>query len=89
VNLQMSKDRTDLLTGTLMFDSGGSNSASCAITGVYNPQSKFMLLDVGYCQGHPPAYLQGKIGFSSVEPTDHRVLGVDSLHNSLLSISRQ
>jgi hypothetical protein len=89
VNLQISKDRTDLLIGTLMFDFGGSNSASCAITGMYNSQSKFMLLNVGNCQGHPPAYLQGKIGFSSVKPADRQVFGVDSLHNSLLNISRQ
>ena len=89
VSLQISKDSADLIRGTLIFDSEGTNSASCAITGVYNPQSKFMLLDVGHCQGHPPAYLQGKIGFSSVEPTDRRVLGVDPMHNSLLNISRQ
>jgi hypothetical protein len=89
VSLQISKDSTDLITGTLIFDSEGSNAASCAITGVYNRQSKFMLLVVGNCQGHPPAYLQGKIGFSSVEPTARQVFGVDSLHNSLLNISRQ
>ena len=89
VNLKISKDRTDLLTGILMFGLGGSNSASCAIAGVYNSQSKFMLLNVGNCQGHPPAYLQGKIGFSSVKPADRQVFGVDSLHNSLLNISRQ
>jgi hypothetical protein len=88
VSLQISKDTTNWITGTLIFDSEGTNSASCAITGVYNPRSKFMLLDVGNCQGHPPAYLQGKIGFSSVEPTARQVFGVDSLHNSLLNISR-
>ncbi len=89
VSLQISKDSTDLITGVLIFDSEGSNAASCAITGVYNRQSKFMLVVVGNCQGHPPAYLQGKIGFSSVEPTARQVFGVDSLHNSLLNISRQ
>jgi Double zinc ribbon len=89
VSLQISKDSTDLITGTLIFDSEGVNSAACAITGVYNPQTKFLLLKVDHCQGHPPAYLQGKIGFTAVEPTDSRVFGVDASHNSLLNISRQ
>jgi hypothetical protein len=89
VTLQISEDSADLLTGTLRFDPGGSNSASCAITGVYNPRSKFMLLKVGACQGHPPDYLQGKIGFSSVELSTHQVFGVDAAHNSLLNISRR
>jgi Double zinc ribbon len=89
VSLQIFKDSRDLITGTLIFDSEGTNSAACAIRGVYNPQTRFMLLDVSHCKGHPPAYLPGKIGFTSVEPTDRRVFGVDPLHNSLLHISRQ
>jgi hypothetical protein len=89
VTLELSKDSADLFAGTLTFDPGGTNSASCALTGVYNPKSKFMLLKVANCQGHPPAYLQGKIGFSSVELSATQVFGVDSAHNSLLNISRQ
>lgn len=89
VNLQISEDRTDLLTGTLMFDPEGSNPVSCSLTGVYNPQTKFMLLSVSDCRGRPPNYLQGKIGFSSVKPADRRIFGVDSLHNCWLDISRQ
>ena len=89
VSLQISKDSADLLTGTLIFDAGGSNSATCAITGAYNPQSKFMVLKVANCQGQPPAYLQGKIGFASVEVTATQMFGVDSAHNSFLNISRK
>jgi zinc-ribbon domain len=91
VALQIAEDNSpDRLTGTLTFDAEGSSSASCAITGVYNPQSKFMLLNIGNCQGNPPAYFfEGKIGFSSVEVTARQVFGVDLAHNSLLNISRQ
>jgi hypothetical protein len=89
VNLQVIEDSTNVLTGTLKFDSAGNASASCAIHGVYNSQNKFMFLVLDKCQGRPPADLQGKIGFSSVEPTAREVFGVDSLHNSLLNISRQ
>jgi hypothetical protein len=49
-----------------------------------------MLLNVGSCQGNPPAYFfEGKIGFSSVELTARQVFGVDPGHNSVLNISRQ
>jgi len=91
VALQIAEDNSpDRLTGTLTFDAEGSSSASCAITGVYNPHSKFMLLNIGNCQGNPPAYFfEGKIGFSSVEVTARQVFGVDLAHNSLLNISRQ
>jgi hypothetical protein len=90
VDLRIVEDpTTDLLTGTLMFGMGESNSGSCLVTGVYNPQNKFMLLKVGDCQGRPPQYLDGNIGFSSVKLTDSRVVGVVSLHNSTLDISRQ
>ena len=91
VALQIAEDSSpDRLTGTLTFDAEGSNSASCAITGVYNPHSKFMLLNIGNCQGNPPAYFfEGKVGFSSVEVTARQVFGVDLAHNSLLNISRQ
>jgi small GTP-binding protein len=89
VNLQISEDRTDLLTGTLMFDEGSSKPGVCSLTGVYNTQNNFMLLDVGSCKGTPPKCLQGKIGFSSVKPTDRRVFGVDSLQNCVLDMSRQ
>ena len=34
-----------------------------------------MLLAVNSCRGSPPQYLQGKIGFSSVKPTDRRLFG--------------
>ncbi len=88
VSLRVVEGSPNLLTGTLVFGSGGSNAASCALSGVYNSQNKFMLLVVGNCQGSPPAYLQGKIGFSSVEPTDRQIFGVDSVHNGLLNISR-
>ncbi len=89
VNLQISEDSADVLTGTLLFDPGGSNSGSCSLTGVYNSQSKFLLLNVDNCRGRTPNYLQGKIGFSSVSSSDRRVFGVDSLHNCWLDISRQ
>ncbi len=89
VSLQISKDSSDLLTGTLIFDAGGSNSATCAITGVYNPRSKFLVLKVANCQGQPPDYLPGKIGFSSVEVTATQMVGVNSAHNSFLNISRK
>jgi hypothetical protein len=91
VSLQITEDNSpDRLKGTLTFDSEGSNSASCAITGVYNPNSKFMLLNVGICQGNPPAYFfEGKFGFSSIELTSRQVFGVDPGHNGLLNISRQ
>lgn len=91
VTLQMSEDNSpDRLTGTLTFDSEGSNSASCAISGVYNPQNKFMLLNVGNCRGNTPGYFfEGKIGFSSVDLTARQAFGVDPAHNSLLNISRQ
>jgi hypothetical protein len=89
VNLRVIEDRTNVLTGKLKFDSAGNTSASCAISGIYNSQDKFMLLILDNCLGRPPADLQGKIGFSSVDPTARQVFGVDSLHNSLLSISRQ
>lgn len=91
VTLQIKEDNSpDRLTGTLMFDSEENNSASCALSGVYNPQNKFMLLNVGSCQGNPPAYFfEGKIGFSSVELTARQVFGVDPGHNSVLNISRQ
>lgn len=80
--------RADALTGSLVFDAQGTNSASCSVAGVYNAQNKFMLLSISNCQGHPPGYLQGKIGFSSISPSDRQTFGVDSLHNSWLNISR-
>jgi serine/threonine protein kinase len=88
VSLQLSEGATDVLTGILIFDPGGSNGSSCSLTGHYNPQTKFMLLIVGTCHGNPPDYLQGKIGFGSVAPSDRRVMGVDQMHDGLLSISR-
>jgi len=81
-------DRTDQLTGTLMFGADGNNSSSCTLTGVYNSQTKFMLLSVGNCQGNAPTNLQGKFGFSSVTLTDVQAFGMDSAHNGLLNISR-
>jgi hypothetical protein len=90
VTLQISEDNgPERLTGTMTFDPDGNHASSCAMSGVYNPQTKFMLLKVGTCQGNPPDYLQGKIGFSSVELTAQQVFGVDPAHNSLLKISRQ
>jgi hypothetical protein len=89
VNLQISENSADLLSGTLMFDPGGSNSGSCSLTGTYNSQTKFMLINIDNCLGRPPNYFQGNIGFSSVKPTDRQLLGVDSLHNCWLDISRQ
>jgi hypothetical protein len=89
VTLQISKNSTDLFTGTMVFDSGGPNSSKCTVSGVYNPQSKFMVVKVANCQGQPPAYLQGKIGFASVELSAKQMFGVDSAHNSFLNISRQ
>jgi len=90
VTLRITEDNSpERLKGALTFDAEGSNSASCALTGVYNPHSKFMLLNIGSCQGNPPAYFfEGKIGFSSVEITARQVFGVDPAHNTLLSISR-
>jgi hypothetical protein len=81
-------DRADQLTGTLMFGADGSNSSSCTVTGVYNSQTKFMLLSVSNCQGSAPTNLQGKFGFSSVTLTDVQAFGMDSAHNGLLNISR-
>jgi ketosteroid isomerase-like protein len=88
VTLQISRHDADL-TGTLIFDPGGGNAASCTITGVYNDQKKFMLLKIADCQGHPPAYLQGYIGFSSIELTARQVFGVDPSHNGWLNINKQ
>jgi zinc-ribbon domain len=90
VTLQLSEDNgPERLTGTMTFDPDGNHASSCAMSGVYNPQTKFMLLKIGTCQGNAPDYLQGKIGFSSVELTARQVFGVDPAHNSLLNISRQ
>ncbi|HEX4426823.1 MAG TPA: protein kinase [Terriglobales bacterium] len=88
VSLQLSEGATDVLTGILIFDPDGSNASSCSLTGHYNPQTKFMLLIIGTCHGSPPEYLQGKIGFGSVDPSDRRVMGVDQMHDGVLSISR-
>jgi hypothetical protein len=81
-------DRADQLTGTLMFGAEGNNSSSCTLTGVYNAQTKFMLLSVSNCQGSAPTNLQGKFGFSSVTLTDSQAFGMGSAHNGLLNISR-
>ena len=89
VTLQIAKNSADLFTGTMVFDSGGTNSSRCTVGGVYNPQSKFLVVKVADCQGQPPAYLQGKIGFSSVELSAKQMFGVDSAHNSFLNITRQ
>lgn len=89
INLHISRDSSDLLTGNLIVGSGSSSPATCAITGVYNVQSKFMLLSVSNCQGGPSSDLQGNIGFSSVGSTDRNIVGVDSLHNGLMNMSRQ
>ena len=88
VNLEISEDRDDVLSGTMAFDPGGHFSASCSLSGVYNPQNKFMLLTIGSCHGRPPSYLQGKVGFSAVNPDDRRLMGMDSRHNSWLEITR-
>lgn len=88
VNLHISEDSADVLTGTLTFDAGGNNPSSCSLSGNYNPETKFMLLVIDACQGSPPNYLQGKVGFSPVNPSDRRVMGVDHMHDGLLSISR-
>ncbi len=89
VTLQIAKDSGGLLAGTMVFDDGGINSARCTIKGAYNAQNKFMVLQVAKCQGQPPTYLEGKIGFASVELSARQAFGVDSAHNSFLNISRQ
>jgi hypothetical protein len=88
VSLQLSEGATDVLSGILIFDPDGSNASSCSLSGHYNPQTKFMLLIIGTCHGNPPDYLQGKIGFGSVDPSDQRVMGVDQMHDGVLNISR-
>jgi Double zinc ribbon len=94
VKLQIASenDRADqlsgTLSGTLMFGVEGSSSNSCALSGVYNSQTKFMLLSVSNCQGNAPTNLQGRFGFSSVMPADVQAFGMDSAHNGLLNISR-
>jgi hypothetical protein len=88
VKLHLSQDPMDVMTGTLTFDAGGYSASSCSLTGNYNPRTRFMVLIVGTCQGTPPNYLQGRIGFSSVNPADHQLLGVDQMHDGLLGISR-
>jgi hypothetical protein len=47
-----------------------------------------MLLNLGSCHGDPPDYLNGQIGFSSVDRNDNRLVGVVSSHNAILDISR-
>ncbi len=79
---------SDLLTGTLTFNPGGENAASCSLTGNYNAEKKFMVLLIGTCQGRAPDYLQGTIGFSSVNLTDRRVVGIELQHNAVLDLTR-
>jgi hypothetical protein len=90
VSIRIAEDpATDLLTGTLIFDAGESKSSgSCSLTGTYSAKSKFMLLNLGSCHGDPPDYLNGQIGFSSVDRNDNRLVGVVSSHNAILDISR-
>ena len=89
LSLQIAEDRSDLLTGTLAFDAGGTNASSCSVSGNYNPSTRFMLLIVSNCHGRVPNYLQGKIGFSRVNSSDHQVQGVDQMHDGLVNLSRQ
>jgi hypothetical protein len=88
VNLHLSEDQMELLTGTLIFDPGGVNASSCPLNGNYNPRTKFMLLIVGTCHGRPPQYLKGKIGFTPVNSSDRQATGMDQVHDSLVRISR-
>jgi serine/threonine protein kinase len=89
LSLQIAEDRSDLLTGTLAFDAGGTNASSCSVSGNYNPSTRFMLLIVSNCHGRVPNYLQGKIGFAGVNSSDHQVQGVDQMHDGLVNMSRQ
>jgi hypothetical protein len=89
LSLQIAENRSELLTGTLAFDAGGSNASFCSVSGNYNPNTRFMLLIVSGCHGHVPNYLQGKIGFSGVNSSDHQVQGVDQMHDGLVNMSRQ
>ncbi|MGA2647063.1 MAG: hypothetical protein ABSF15_20315 [Candidatus Sulfotelmatobacter sp.] len=82
------EDHDDLLTGTLTFDPGGENSAACSLRGSYNLLRKFMVLLIGTCRGRPPNYLQGRIGFTSVNLSDRRIVGVEPRQNGVLDISR-
>lgn len=82
------EDSAEMLTGTLTFDPGGENSSSCSLKGSYNLLRKFMVLLIGTCHGRPPNYLQGQIGFTSVNLSDRRIVGVEPRQNGVLDISR-
>jgi hypothetical protein len=47
-----------------------------------------MVLLIGTCRGRPPNYLQGRIGFTSVNLSDRRIVGVEPRQNGVLDISR-
>jgi serine/threonine protein kinase len=88
VSIRIFDDGAGALTGSLLFDSGGSDASNCPLTGNYKAETKFMVLIIGTCRGNPPDYLQGTFGFASVNLDDRQALGVEQKHNSLLSLNR-
>jgi serine/threonine protein kinase len=87
VSVQLS-DRSDMLSGIMSYDVGGRSSASCSVSGIYNATNKFMYLEIANCQGRPPSYLPGRMGFVSVNLDDRQIRGIDRAHNSWLEISK-
>ena len=52
--MDLTEGTSDTLTGTLTFNLASGSSGSCALTGLYNPDRHFMVLDVAHCQGNTP-----------------------------------
>jgi hypothetical protein len=88
ITMDLTEGTSDTLTGTLTFNLASGSSGSCALTGLYNPDRHFMVLDVAHCQGNTPHHLQGHFGFNAVNPTDRRVTGVDPVHNCLIDLNK-
>jgi hypothetical protein len=88
ITMDLTEGNSDTLTGTLTFNLASGSSGSCALTGLYNPDRHFMVLDVAHCQGDTPHHLQGHFGFNAVKPTDRRVTGVDPVHNCLIDLNK-
>jgi serine/threonine protein kinase len=88
ITMDITEGNSDTLTGTLTFNLASGSSGSCALTGLYDPDRHFMVLDVAHCQGNTPHHLQGHFGFNAVKPTDRRVTGVDPVHNCLIDLNK-
>ena len=88
ITVEFSQQGAETVTGTLTFNLRSGSTGTCSLSGLYNPQRQFMVLDIASCAENPPHHLQGRFGFSSVTLDGHTLMGVDTLHNCIVELNK-